>query len=87
MSGRFHRHKVKEVGVEWLVFLYIGALDLIGRWLGDGRRANFIKKHVLREIGLLLRRLTTYSKLNTGIQLGGSMYLVKKSTRWDVALS
>ena len=46
------------MGLKWFVFL-IKPLDLIGTWFGEDQRANFMKRHVQREIGPCFQMLIT----------------------------
>ena len=59
LSGEFFGHKL--VGLKWLVFL-MRALCLMGTSLGEDLRANIIKTHVLKEIGLLMFLHTFHCK-------------------------
>ena len=50
--------------LNWLMFL-IGPLYLIGKWFGEGQRANIVKDICLKEVGTTSSNINNYSTLNS----------------------
>ena len=57
---------VRWLSIKWLILL-IKPLDLIDLWFEEDQRANTIKRHVLKDIGVCLQILITivHSTMNT----------------------